>query len=49
MGFFGMREVPIDIDKTMNFKIQLILIKLTRDERNLIYEGTLTGDPVEDD
>jgi len=47
MGFFGMREVPIDVKKTMNFKIQ-DFNKATRDERNLIYAGTLTGDPVED-
>jgi hypothetical protein len=48
MGFFGMREIPIDIDKTLNFKITDFLAA-ERDERQLIYEGTLTGDPVEDD
>ena len=48
MGFFGMREVPIDIKKTMNFKITDFL-DAERDERQLIYDGTLTGDPVEDD
>jgi hypothetical protein len=48
MGFFGMREVPIDIKKTMNFKITDFL-DAERDERALIYKGTLTGDPVEDD
>jgi len=48
MGFFGMREVPIDIKKTMNFKITDFLAA-ERDERLLIYDGTLTGDPVEDD
>jgi len=48
MGFFGMREVPIDIKKTMNFKITDFL-DAERDERQLIYKVTLTGDPVEDD
>jgi hypothetical protein len=48
MGFFGMREVPINIEKTMNFKITDFL-DAERDERQLIYDGTLTGDPVEDD
>ena len=48
MGFFGLREVPIDVKKTMNFKITDFLAA-ERDERNLIYDGTLTGDPVEDD
>jgi hypothetical protein len=48
MGFFGMREVPINIEKTMNFKITDFLAA-ERDERQLIYDGTLTGDPVTDD
>ena len=48
MGFFGMREVPIDIDKTLNFKITDFL-EAERNERSLIYDGTLTGDPVTDD
>ena len=48
MGFFGMREIPIDIDKTLNFKITDFL-EAESDERQLIYEDTLTGDPVEDD
>ena len=48
MGFFGMREVPINVEKTMNFKITDFL-DAERNERNLIYDKTLTGDPVEDD
>jgi len=48
MGFFGMREVPIDIDKTLNFKITDFL-DAERNERSLIDDGTLTGDPVTDD
>jgi len=48
MGFFGAREVPLDIAKTMNFKIQDFQ-QATRDERRLIFKGTLSGDPVTDD
>jgi hypothetical protein len=48
MGFFGMREVPIDVEKTMNFKITDFL-DAERNERQLIYDGTLSGDPVTDD
>jgi len=48
MGFFGMREVPIDVEKTLNFKITDFL-EAERNERSLIYDGTLTGDPVTDD
>ncbi len=48
MGFFGAREVPLDIAKTMNFKIQDFQ-QATRDERRLIFRGTLSGDPVTDD
>ena len=48
MGFFGLREVPIDVEKTMNFKITDFL-DAERNERQLIYDGTLSGDPVTDD
>jgi len=48
MGFFGAREVPLDIPKTMNFKIQDFQ-QAIRDERRLIFKGTLSGDPVTDD
>ena len=48
MGFFGARKVPIDVKKTMNFKIQDFR-EAERNERNLIFAGTLSGDPVEDD
>ena len=46
-GFFGFRGVPLDIPKTLNFKIFEFNSEI-RDERKLIYSGTLTGDPVKD-
>ena len=48
MGFFGFRQVPLDLNKTLNFKIQEFN-REERGERNLIYKGTLTGDPVTDE
>ena len=47
LGFFGARKVPLDIPKTMGFKIQQFKTD-ERDERGLIFEGLLTGDPVTD-
>ena len=47
LGFFGFRGVDLDPPRTLNFRIQ----EYNRDkraERKLIYEGTLTGDPVKD-
>jgi hypothetical protein len=46
-GLFGFRVVPINPEKTLNFKIQEFN-RDTRDERRLIYAGTLSGDPVTD-
>jgi len=46
-GLFGFRVVPINPEKTLNFKIQEFR-RDERDERRLIYEGTLSGDPVKD-
>jgi hypothetical protein len=46
-GLFGFRVVPINPEKTLNFKIQEFN-RDERDERRLIYEGTLSGDPVKD-
>ena len=40
MGFFGFRQVPLDLNKTLNFKIQEFN-REERGERNLIYKGTL--------
>jgi len=47
LGFFGFRGVDLNPPRTLNFRIQ----EYNRDkraERKLIYEGTLTGDPVKD-
>jgi predicted nucleic acid-binding OB-fold protein len=46
-GLFGFRVVPINPEKTLNFKIQEFN-RDERDERKLIYYGTLSGDPVKD-
>jgi hypothetical protein len=48
LGLFGFRQVPLDLNKTLNFKIQEFN-REERGERNLIYKGTLTGDPVKDE
>jgi len=48
MGLFGFRKVPLDLEKTLNFRIQEFK-RDERNERNLIYRGTRTGDPVKDD
>jgi hypothetical protein len=47
-GFFGFRGVDITPDRTLDFKIQDYR-RDKRAERNLIYMGTLTGDPVTDE
>jgi hypothetical protein len=48
LGLFGFRQVPLDLNRTLNFKIQEFK-REERGERNLIYKGTLTGDPVTDE
>ena len=48
MGLFGFRKVPLDLEKTLNFRIQEFK-RDERAERNLIYRGTRTGDPVKDE
>ena len=48
MGLFGFRKVPIDLEKTLNFRIQEFK-RDTRSERNLIFADTRSGDPVKDD
>jgi hypothetical protein len=47
MGLFGFRKVPVNLEKTLNFRIQEFNRK-TRAERNLIYADTRSGDPVKD-
>ena len=48
MGLFGFRKVPVNLEKTLNFRIQEFN-RDTRSERNLIFADTRTGDPVKDD
>ena len=48
LGLTGFRKVPIDLEKTLNFRIQEFK-RDERAERGLIYEGTRSGDPVKDD
>ena len=40
MGLFGFRKVPLDLEKTLNFRIQEFK-RDERAERNLIYRGTI--------
>ena len=46
-GFFGFRGVDIEPDRRLDFGIQ-DFNRDKRAERNLIYQGTMTGDPVTD-
>ena len=48
MGFIGMRQVPLDVEKKINSRIGQFLFEQS-DERKLIYKGTLTRDPVKDE
>ena len=48
MGLLGLRAAPMDIPRSMEIMIGEFR-KNERNERNLIYAGTLTGDPVKDD
>jgi len=47
-GFFGFRGVDIEPDRRLDFGIQ-DFNRDKRAERNLIYQGTMTGDPITDD
>jgi hypothetical protein len=48
LGLIGLRKAPVDIPRSIEIMIGQFL-KSERDERKLIYAGTLTGDPVKDD
>ena len=48
LGLTGFRKVPLDLEKTLNFRIQSFK-RDERNERNLIYEKTRTGDPLDDE
>ena len=45
LGLLGFRVAPMDIEKSLNFKINEFLNR-ERDQRNIMYEKTRTGDPV---
>ena len=47
MGLLGFRKVPLDLNKSLNFKLAEFRTD-ERNERGLIYKGSLTGDPVKD-
>jgi hypothetical protein len=47
LGLTGFRKVPINLERALNFEIQNFK-RRERDQRNLIYKGTRTGDPVDD-
>ncbi len=48
LGLVGMRKAPLDIYRSMQINIGKFLGR-EGDQRQLIYEGTLSGDPVTDD
>ncbi len=48
LGLIGLRKAPLDIPRSMEIMIGQFR-KAERNERNLIYAGTLTGDPIKDD
>ena len=48
LGLVGLRKAPLDIYRSMQINIGKFLGR-ERDERGLIYAGTLSGDPVTDD
>jgi len=48
LGLIGLRKAPLDIERSLEIMIGEFKAA-ERDERGLIYAGTLTGDPVEDD
>jgi hypothetical protein len=48
LGLLGLRKAPVDIPRSMEIMIGQFR-KAERNERNLIYAGTLTGDPIKDD
>ena len=45
LGLLGFRVAPMDIEKSMNFKI-FEFLERERDQRSLMYEDTRTGEPV---
>ena len=45
LGLLGFRAAPMDIERSLNFQINEFLNR-ERDQRNIMYEKTRTGDPV---
>jgi hypothetical protein len=48
LGLVGLRKAPLNLERSLEINIGKFL-KAERDERKLIYSGTLTGDPVTDE
>ena len=48
LGLIGMRKAPLDIYRSMQINVGKFL-KREANQRSVIYEGTLSGDPVEDE
>jgi hypothetical protein len=48
LGLIGLRKAPLNLERSLEIKIGEFL-RNERSERNLIYAGTLTGDPVTDE
>jgi len=48
LGLVGLRKAPLNLERSLEINIGKFL-KAERDERKLIYAGTLTGDPVTDE
>ena len=48
LGLIGLRKAPLNLERSLEINIGTFL-RAERDERKLIYAGTLTGDPVTDE
>ena len=46
LGLLGFRVAPLDIERSLNFKLNEFLTN-ERNERDIMFEKTRTGDPVE--
>ena len=48
LGLIGLRKAPLDLERSLEINLGKFL-QIEADERQLIYSGTLTGDPVTDE
>ena len=48
LGLVGLRKAPLDLHRSLEINLGKFL-QIESDERQLIYAGTLTGDPVTDE